>query len=188
MAGSRAVSAREPGQIRKEAALSGSAHAPRTSLAGAEDRRARPKTVFDDGCTVRYQSPMPDSPNDVIHELARCWNEGDLDGFAELLHPDIVFLSSENWPETGRWEGRDSMREFWHEFRGVWEDIRLAIDEVHETDDAVAGRAHWITRGRVSGMEGEMEFAITLWVRDGQIVKGQFFEELPDALVAAGLG
>ena len=46
MAGSRAVSAREPGQIREEAALSGPAHAPRTRLAGAEDRRARPKARF----------------------------------------------------------------------------------------------------------------------------------------------
>ena len=46
MAGSRALSAREPGQVRKEAALSGSAQAPRTSLAGAEVRRTRPKAVF----------------------------------------------------------------------------------------------------------------------------------------------
>ena len=36
MARSRAVDAREPGQIREEAALSEAAHAPRVSLAGAE--------------------------------------------------------------------------------------------------------------------------------------------------------
>jgi hypothetical protein len=54
MAGSRAVSAREPGQIREEAALSDTAHAPRTNLAGAEDRRERPETGFGDGCTVQY--------------------------------------------------------------------------------------------------------------------------------------
>jgi hypothetical protein len=53
MAGSRAASAREPGQIREEAALSDTARAPRTNLAGADDRRARPGTSFDGGCTVR---------------------------------------------------------------------------------------------------------------------------------------
>ncbi len=52
MAGSRAVSDREPGQVRKEAALSEAVHAPRTSLAGAEKRRARPGTFHGDGCTV----------------------------------------------------------------------------------------------------------------------------------------
>jgi hypothetical protein len=48
------VSDREPGQIREEAALSEAVHAPRTNLAGAETRRARPKTGFDDGCTVHF--------------------------------------------------------------------------------------------------------------------------------------
>jgi len=59
MVGSRAVSDCEPGQIRKEAALSGSAHAPRTSLTGAEARRARPKAGFDDGCTVHFFQACP---------------------------------------------------------------------------------------------------------------------------------
>src|SRR5215216_5148868 len=57
MAGSRAASAREPGQIREEAALSDTARAPRASLAGAEDRRARPGPGSRDGCTVRFLSP-----------------------------------------------------------------------------------------------------------------------------------
>ena len=56
MAGSRAVSDRESGQVREEAALSGPAHAPRISLAGAEGRRARPEESFDGGCTVHYSA------------------------------------------------------------------------------------------------------------------------------------
>src|SRR5258706_7408769 len=54
MARSRALDAREPGQIREEAALSGSAQAPRVSLAGARSRRERPGTGFDEGCTVHF--------------------------------------------------------------------------------------------------------------------------------------
>src|SRR5206468_12515352 len=41
MARSRAMGSREPGQVRKEAALSGLLRAPRASLAGATTRRAR---------------------------------------------------------------------------------------------------------------------------------------------------
>ena len=131
---------------------------------------------------------MPEArQDDLIHVLAERWNAGDLDPYAELFHPDIVFLSSESWPETGVWKGRDSLKDFWSEFRGVWDDVQLEVDEVHHGDGAVAGRCHWITRGRVSGMEGTMEFAITLWVRDGQVVRGQFFDEFPDALAAAGV-
>ena len=65
MAGSRAVSDREPGQVRKEAALSEAVHAPRTSLAGAEERRARPGTFHGDGCTVHIFRRMaaPERPS-----------------------------------------------------------------------------------------------------------------------------
>jgi len=123
-----------------------------------------------------------------MHELARLWNADDVEGYLELFTSDIVFLSSDNWPETGRREGKEAMREFWHEFRGVWEDVRLAIDELHDAENAVAARCHWVTRGRVSGMEGDMEFAIVLWMQGDLVVRGQFFEHLPDALEAAGLG
>jgi ketosteroid isomerase-like protein len=132
---------------------------------------------------------MPQSrQQDLMHELARLWNADDVEGYLELFTSDIVFLSSENWPETGRWEGKEAMREFWHEFRGVWEDVRLAIDELHDAENAVAARCHWVTRGRVSGMEGDMEFAIVLWMQGDLVVRGQFFEHLPDALEAVGLG
>ena len=55
MAGSRAVDAREPGQVREEAALSDTAHATRGSSFGADFRRERPGPFFEGGCTVRFR-------------------------------------------------------------------------------------------------------------------------------------
>ena len=59
MARSRAVDAREPGQVREEAALSDSVHAPRGSLAGVRGRRERSKADLDGGCTVRFCTRHP---------------------------------------------------------------------------------------------------------------------------------
>jgi len=81
MAGSRAVGDCEPGQIRKEAALSGPAHAPRISLAGAKEWRARPKGRFDDGCTVHdshtpdpsWPEPGPFEGREAVMEFVREW-------------------------------------------------------------------------------------------------------------------
>jgi hypothetical protein len=56
MAGSRAAGAREPGQIREEAALSDTVRAPRISLAGADGRRARSGASFEGGCTVHSRA------------------------------------------------------------------------------------------------------------------------------------
>ncbi len=49
---SHSVGDRESGQIRKEAALSGPAHAQWGSLAGAESPGTTSRQVLDDGCTV----------------------------------------------------------------------------------------------------------------------------------------
>ena len=45
---------REPGQIRKEAALSGAAYAQWGNLAGASGSGQTLTSRFDDGCTVTY--------------------------------------------------------------------------------------------------------------------------------------
>ena len=52
MVRSHSVCDREPGQIRKEAALSGAAHAQWGNLPGASDSVQTLTPRFDDGCTV----------------------------------------------------------------------------------------------------------------------------------------
>src|SRR5918995_3651708 len=98
MAGSRAASAREPGQIREEAALSDTARAPRASLAGAEDRRARPRPSSRGGCTV-HLIPMAMEPLEIVRLLTQRLNDGDLEGMFELYHEDVVNHPGEHWPE-----------------------------------------------------------------------------------------
>src|SRR6188768_4551194 len=58
MVGSRSTSAREPGQVRKEAALSGYRWAVRGRPAGVFERDQSPEADFDIGCTVHF-FPMP---------------------------------------------------------------------------------------------------------------------------------
>ena len=51
--------AREPGQVREEAALSDTDHAPRGSLRGAQSRRERPEPLHNGGCTVHSSLADP---------------------------------------------------------------------------------------------------------------------------------
>src|SRR4051794_41966710 len=59
---------REPGQVREEAALSVTVHAPRGSRRGVKERRARPKPDHNGGGTVRFLAALsprrgrPDPP------------------------------------------------------------------------------------------------------------------------------
>ena len=54
MARSHSVGDREPGQVRKEAALSGAVHAQWGNLAGASGTGPILEPRFDDGCTVTF--------------------------------------------------------------------------------------------------------------------------------------
>ena len=119
--------------------------------------------------------------------LAERLNAGDLDGWIGLFTEDAELAASESWPETSTITGRVGLREFWGEFSGVWDDVQIRVNRVHEAEDAVVGECQWVTRGRSSGVEGTLEFVLALWVRDGLVARGQFFEDLPEALHAVGL-
>ena len=123
-----------------------------------------------------------------MSRLADRLNAGDVEGWLELYAEDVVFVAGESWPETSTVSGRSGLRDFWHEFSGVWEDVQIQVNRLHEGADAVVAECEWVTRGRASGVEGTLEFVLVLWIEDRLIVRGQFFDELGDALDAVGLG
>ena len=181
MAGSRAASAREPGQIREEAALSESARAPRASLAGAEDRRARPRSSHRDGCTVHFL-PMT---TDVVLEMAQRWNSGDIAGCLDLYHDDVVMTPSPHWPETVQLKGKDAFRKNTEEWLGAWGSVLIETKSVEAFGDRVVAHGAWVSTGRVSGVEGSMPVHMVFTVRDGRIAHLEWFEDHDSALAAA---
>ena len=183
MAGSRAASAREPGQIREEAALSVTARAPRTSLAGVEDRRARPRTSFEAGCTVHLFF-MGNA--DVIRKLTQLWNAGDNEGVLELYTEDAVTQTGPSWPEQATSRGRDEIRAGMEEWQAAWETMKVSVESLEEVGaDKVVAVGAWHIRGRVSGIEGEMPLFILFTIRDGRVARLEWFEDHDTAVAAA---
>jgi ketosteroid isomerase-like protein len=181
MAGSRAASAREPGQIREEAALSDTARAPRTSLAGAEDRRARPRTSFDAGCTVHFSM----GNTQVIHELIRRWNSGDLEGALHLYTEDAEIRTGTHWPEVTTYRGHEQIRATTEEWASLWERIQIELASLEEHGDKVVATGCWVMRGAASGAEGEMEIFIAFTIRGGKIAVLEWFADRDSAVAAA---
>jgi ketosteroid isomerase-like protein len=183
MAGSRVASAREPGQIREEAALSDTARAPRTSLAGAEDRRARPRTSFEAGCTVHFFFCMSNA--DVIHELTGKWNSGDVDTVSELYTEDAEIRTGPHWPEQSVYRGREAIRETSAEWASMWDRLQVEIDTIEEFGDKLVAIGAWRMRGAASGIDGSMEIFIVFTFRDGKIAALEWFADRHTAVAAA---
>jgi ketosteroid isomerase-like protein len=183
MAGSRVASAREPGQIREEAALSDTARAPRTSLAGAEDRRARPRTSFEAGCTVHFFFCMSNA--DVIHELTGKWNSGDVDSVSELYTEDAEIRTGPHWPEQSVYRGREAIRESSAEWASMWDRLQVEIDTIEEFGHKLVATGAWRMRGAASGIDGSMEIFIMFTFRDGKIAALEWFADHDTAVAAA---
>ena len=184
MAGSHAVSAREPGQIREEAALSDTAHAPWASLAGAEDRRARSRSSSRDGCTVHFPF-MSGEPLEIVRQVAERWNAGDIEGLLALYSEDIVVKTGEHWPESSPVQGKEEFRESIDEWRSVWKSIVIETDQVEAHGDRVVAHGAWKSTGRVSGVDGRMPIHIVFTVRAGRIARLEWFPDHERAVAAA---
>ena len=182
MAGSRAASARESGQIREEAALSVPARAPRISLAGAEDRRARPRTSFEAGCTVHF---FWMGHADLIRELTAKWNAGDVDSVFDLYTEDAVIRTGPHWPEQAIYRGRDAIRDTSAEWASLWETLQIELDAIEKYGDKAVVTGAWRMRGAASGIDGQMAIFIVFTFRDGKIAALEWFADHDTAVAAA---
>src|SRR4029079_17145654 len=134
----------------EEAALSDTARAPRASLAGADDRRARPGPGHRDGGTVHFQVAMSEQEAlEIIRQSAERWNAGDFEGMFELYADDLVVVTGEHWPEANlTMEGKDAFRESTREWLDVWQSVELETDHVEAFGDRVVAQGHWRSTGR----------------------------------------
>jgi ketosteroid isomerase-like protein len=117
------------------------------------------------------------------------WNRGDLDGWLELMHPDVrlsaagIFLGLE--PE---YRGRDGLARFWRQIHEPWEGFALEVERLDEAgDDCFVAAIRFRARGVESGVEVDMPFGHALRVRDGLAVE-IFARASPEEARAALLG
>jgi ketosteroid isomerase-like protein len=122
-------------------------------------------------------------------EIARLvverWNANDLDGVLELFAEDAVMLSGPDWPEQASWEGLDGIRRNMEEWREVWESSRMEFDRMESFGNRIVGSGAWTTRGRASGVDGQMPFVVLLTLRGGKIASLEWFTDRDLAVAAA---
>jgi ketosteroid isomerase-like protein len=121
---------------------------------------------------------------DLIRLLAERWNAGDLDGVVELYTEDAVIISGPGWPEQVTWEGHEGIRASLLDFGAVWESAQVEIGPNERHGDKILGTGTWVTRGRSSGAELKMAFAILFSFRDGKIAVHEWFDDYDQALAA----
>jgi anthranilate synthase component II len=119
------------------------------------------------------------------------WNAGDIDRLGtELYHEDIEVVPVPDWPQPGPFRGKPQVLRFWREVADAFETAPMSI-EIEELVGLPGERAFSRFRWRQAGLASGAEAETTVWgvhsVRDGRVVRQEYFSDEAAARVAAGL-
>jgi ketosteroid isomerase-like protein len=101
-----------------------------------------------------------------------------------IFDPHVVM----NPTEEGPLSGLDAMRADFERWASAFEELRVTAEEIIDAGDQVVVVAHHKGRGRQSGVEVDTRFYEVYTLREGKVSRVDEFNEMAEALDAAGLG
>jgi ketosteroid isomerase-like protein len=124
-------------------------------------------------------------------ELARLgyerFSSRDLDGWLELMHPDVDWGTSGLFPGLrDRYVGHADVIKFFEAFMEAWESMDVEVLEVREVPGGVLLHIRFHARGR-DGIEVSRPLSQHMEFEEGKLRRLRSWAEWPDALRAVGL-
>jgi len=124
----------------------------------------------------------------LLGRATDAWNAGDFEVFIGSFSADAVVVSDPRFPAGGTFEGRDAIRGFFEDVQTDWQGgSRVDYHELREVGGRVFGAFTWSGRGKASGVDTSIDIAVLWTIRDGVIVRAEYFFERDEALKAAEL-
>jgi ketosteroid isomerase-like protein len=129
------------------------------------------------------------SPNiDRLMDGFRAMERGDVDAVVALADPDVEFVNPETALEPGTRRGPEGLRIGLTGVLEVFEELTFDPERIVDLEDRVVAIGSFRGRGKASGMEvGPAPFAIVATLREGRLVRFEWFATAADALRAAGV-
>jgi ketosteroid isomerase-like protein len=126
--------------------------------------------------------------NVELTRVAReAFNRRDRDAWLALHDPEVAFRADPEWPESGTVTGRETVWDFIVGLTDAWERDDFEVVEVIDTaSDRVAVRYRRPVRGKASGIADVLDYWCVHTVRDGQILRHEWFATRERALDALG--
>jgi ketosteroid isomerase-like protein len=146
-----------------------------SSLTGARDNRA--------------VAAAPESDNvRLLARMYEAWDAQDLAGVLELLDPEFEWVNPSYAVHPGIRRGHDGMEKVMENLNDSFELQTRVLGEVEEPgQDKVLWHTIFRARGRDSGAQIEVEEQHLWTLRDGKILRIQWFHDAEEARRAAGL-
>jgi ketosteroid isomerase-like protein len=131
---------------------------------------------------------MSEENVEVVREMYERREGGDM-RVGEFVDPEIEFvrIGSELPDFAGEWHGTDGLRQATAEYLNVWDDYRFEVERVIDLGDRVLVLERHTARGKRSGASISQQVGTLFTLRDGLIVRWEYYWERAEALEAAGI-
>jgi ketosteroid isomerase-like protein len=130
---------------------------------------------------IRLARLGPVAPADPVREFIRAFNEGDLDAFAAVLHPEVEIHAS-----RGLRKGIEAARQWATRSPGGVQQ-HVVLDRLYDGDDRavalITRQWHWEEDGSLAR---EDEMAWLFGLRDGRVASWRSSEDRAEALRESG--
>ena len=126
---------------------------------------------------------------EVVRAAYRAYIDGDREAYLDFFAEDVEGRpDASRFTEAKPFRGREGFRRFLAEIEEGWEGGASAvIREVFPVGDRVVARMDWGGTGRASGIDLRSSLTAINTVRDGRILKIEWFFDHAQALEAVGL-
>jgi ketosteroid isomerase-like protein len=123
---------------------------------------------------------------EVVRNFLKVWNAGDMEGLHELYDPEAVMEATPDWPEPGPFVGRDAVMQQFSQARAAFDSDSVEfLSDLVAVGDRVIVRLAWHGFGR--GPQSDMEWTNIFAIREGKIIRVDYFWDHAEALEAVGL-
>lgn len=121
---------------------------------------------------------------ELVRSAYDAWNRDDLEAQLAMLHPEFEYVTSGLFPGLAPiYRGHAGYRDFWRDFKQVWESLRIEIEELHEVGEQYVALFTFEARSR-DGLTVRRQFGNVLSVRDGLAARVEAFASWAEALEA----
>lgn len=127
---------------------------------------------------------MTRSNVDVVRRFYDAWTRDDLPGPVGLLHPEVEYVNPDGAIEPGTRRGVDPFIAAVETVFEAWEYWRAEIEALEPAGDHVIAVVSYTARGRGSGVEIRGRESALWTLRDGKVVRYEWFHGATDAFDA----
>ena len=126
---------------------------------------------------------------EVLRRGVEALNRRDRAAFLALSDLELENIPPRDWPESEPIRGREAVWDFYVEGNTPWEETSFEFAEIMQVGaDKVVADLRQEVKGKASGAQVVWAFWLVATLREGRVLRNEFFTDRAAALKAVGLG